>query len=50
MCRVRTGTLWKTDVSASEAGEVQNRAVMKLYCTQRLTGWVSKRVDRQVGS
>lgn len=45
----KTRTL-EIDVSASEAGEVQNRAAMKLYCTQRLTGWAGERVDKLVGS
>lgn len=35
------------DVSAVEAGEVQNKAAMRLYCTLRLTGWARERVGRQ---
>lgn len=37
------------DVSASEAGEVQNRAAMRLYCTLRLTGWEMGWVGRRAG-
>lgn len=37
------------DVSASEAGEVQNKAAMRLYCTLRLTGWVMEWVGRRAG-